>query len=69
MVVEAKAEVDELKARALTELGGSQFYTAREMAPLLRTLTGGVVTNIDPYDINAWMQRLTAKPEYRSGAR
>ncbi len=58
MVAEAKAKVDEARANALSQMQGAQLYTAREMAPLLKTLQGGVVSNIDPYDINAWMKRL-----------
>ncbi len=69
LVAEAKAEVDQLRARALTELAGSQVYVAREMAPLLRTLSGGVVTDLDPYDVGSWIKRLLSKPELQGGTR
>lgn len=56
-VASARAAVDSAKATALTELHGAEVYVAREMVPLLRSLQGGVVSNIDPYDINGWVER------------
>ncbi len=60
LVANAKAEIDAAKAKALDELGGADIYVARELAPLLRTLKGGVVTDIDPYNIKAWVEKLTS---------
>jgi hypothetical protein len=31
------------------------------MAPLLATLEGGVVTDIDPYDVDAWVKKLVSE--------
>jgi regulator of protease activity HflC (stomatin/prohibitin superfamily) len=56
-VAKAKAEVDKLKAQALAQSSGAQLYVARELAPLLGSLKGGVVTGLDPYDLEAWLKR------------
>ncbi len=58
LVAKAKAEVDKLRATALSQSAGAQVYVAREMAPLLGSLQGGVVTSIDPYDVTKWVKRL-----------
>ena len=61
LVATAKAEVDRLRANALNEVRGADVYVAREMVPLLETLQGGVVSGLDPYDIDAWVRRLGAQ--------
>ncbi len=61
LVTQAKAEVDGAKANVLSQVAGAEVFVAREMAPLLQTLSGGIVSNIDPYDINQWVNRLTSK--------
>ena len=58
LVATAQAEVDELRANALNQSLGSDLYVARELAPLLSSLKGGVVSNLDPYDLELWMKRL-----------
>ena len=59
LVAKATAEVDRAKAQALTTVEGAEVYIAREMAPLLKTLSGGVVSNIDQYDLRAWIDKFT----------
>jgi len=59
LVAKAYAEVDSQKARALHEISGAEIYIGRELAPILGTLKGGVVTDVDPYDIQAWVDKLT----------
>jgi regulator of protease activity HflC (stomatin/prohibitin superfamily) len=59
-LAKAKAEVDRLKANALTQSAGASVFVAREMAPLLSSLKGGVVQDIDPFDVNKWARRLGA---------
>lgn len=59
LVASAKAEVDAAKATALQELAGAEVYMAREMTPLLRSLRGGVVTAVDPYNVDAWAEKLS----------
>jgi hypothetical protein len=61
LVATARAEVDTLKARALTDSSGVEIYVAREFTPLLKTLRGGVVSEIDPYNVNAWVKRFISK--------
>jgi regulator of protease activity HflC (stomatin/prohibitin superfamily) len=58
LIQEAIAKVDKAKNKILTEVDGAEVYVAREMTPLLETLEGGVVTDIDPYDIDAWVKKL-----------
>lgn len=53
------AEVTAQKNKLLTDLAGSDIYIARDMVPLLKSLRGGIVRNIDPYDIDAWLKRFT----------
>lgn len=57
-VARAKAEVDRLKAGALAQSVGAKIYVAREAAPLLQSLRGGVVTDVDPYSLHGWMDKL-----------
>lgn len=59
LVAKARAEVDEAKAKALNEIAGSDVYVARELATVLRTLKGGVVSDLDPFDISQWVEKLT----------
>jgi hypothetical protein len=63
----AKAEA-EVTARKKDVLAGKQSstYVAYEMVPVLRTLKGGVVGNLDPYDIDAWVERLAGVEEHSS---
>lgn len=57
-VAKARAEVDRLRASALSQSVGTEVYVAREMAPLLASLKGGVLSDVDPYDLEAWMRKL-----------
>lgn len=58
LLAKAMAEVDRLRAGALAQSRGSQIYVARELAPILSSLKGGLVTKIDPYDLEQWSQKL-----------
>jgi hypothetical protein len=60
-VTSVRAEVDAERAKVLSESAGSQAYIARELAPLLETLRGGVITGVDPYDINSWTEKLSGE--------
>ncbi|MCB0347078.1 MAG: hypothetical protein KDD66_18300, partial [Bdellovibrionales bacterium] len=59
LVATATAQIDEKKADALNEIAGSDVYVARELATILGTLKGGVVSDLDPFDISNWVQKLT----------
>jgi len=63
LVAKAHAEVDRLRSSALAQSIGANIYVAREMAPLLGSLRGGVVTDIDPYDLTKWVKRLGVTPK------
>lgn len=54
----ASAEVDKLKAGAISQSAGGEVYVAREMAPLLSSIKGGLVQEGDPYDLEGWLKRL-----------
>ena len=54
----AEAEVQKLKATVLEGSAGADIYVAKELAPIVATLKGGIVTNIDPYNINEWLNKL-----------
>lgn len=58
LVAEAKADVDRMRAEVLSK-AGSDVYVALQLAQLLGTLKGGVVSNVDPYDFDSWVKRLT----------
>ncbi len=58
LVAQAKAEVDKLRAGALASGKGAEIYVGRELAPLLSSLKGGTVSNLDPYDLDQWIKRL-----------
>jgi hypothetical protein len=58
LVAEARAKVDQLKNEVLSKVG-SDVYVALQLAQVVASLKGGVVSNLDPYDFNAWVNRLT----------
>ena len=65
LVAKARAEVDAARAQVLNAAtDGAENYVAREMAPLVRTLAGGVVSNVDPYDVDRWVERFTGKKSH-----
>jgi len=61
VLAKAYAEVDKLRATVLAGTPGSDVYVAREMAPLLSSLKGGVVSQVDPYDSEAWLRKFGIK--------
>ncbi len=58
VLAKSQAESDRLKAEALSQGDGSEVYVAKQIAPLISGLKGGVITNIDPYDLDEWSKRL-----------
>jgi hypothetical protein len=63
LVAESRAEVDTRRAKALSEIQGADVYIARELAPILRSLKGGVVSDVDPYNIDAWIKKLVGEKQ------
>ncbi|MDD2942553.1 MAG: SPFH domain-containing protein [bacterium] len=61
LVDKAEAEITSAKNNLYTELKGAEVYLAKKMAPLLTTLQGGVVADVDPYNVDAWINKLTGK--------
>ena len=54
----AQAEVDRLRSQALAQAAGADVYVARETAPILESLKGGVISGVDPYDLKKWSEKL-----------
>lgn len=57
LVAEAKAAVDKMRADVLSQVG-SDVYVALQLTQVLQTLKGGLVANIDPYDLDQWVKKL-----------
>jgi len=60
-IAKAKAEVDALRAKALASGAGAETYVARELSSLLSSIQGGIVSDINPYDLGEWAVRLGVK--------
>ncbi|MCO6430515.1 MAG: hypothetical protein J5J00_06610 [Deltaproteobacteria bacterium] len=61
MVAKARAEVDRLKAGALASSVGADIFVGKSLAPLLASLKGGLVTELDPYNLKEWAAKLGVK--------
>jgi regulator of protease activity HflC (stomatin/prohibitin superfamily) len=63
LYAKAQAEVDRLKANVLQSVdsnSAASTYVARQIAPLVSSLKGGIVQNQDPYDLDSWIDKLGA---------
>ena len=58
LVAQAQAEASKMKAEVFAGMKNADVYLAQELAPLLATLKGGVVSDIDPYNLEDWMKKL-----------
>ena len=57
LVAEARADVDKQRNEVLSK-AGSDVYVALQLAKVIATLKGGVVANVDPYDLDSWVKKL-----------
>jgi hypothetical protein len=57
LVALAKAQVKGDMAQLLTDQKGATRLIAEQMAPLLASLKGGVISGIDPYNLDNWAKR------------
>jgi regulator of protease activity HflC (stomatin/prohibitin superfamily) len=57
----AQAEVDRLKASVMQNGTASSLYVAKEIAPLVGSLKGGIIEQMDPYNLEQWMTKLEGK--------
>ncbi|MCI5064683.1 SPFH domain-containing protein [bacterium] len=57
LIAEAEAHASKLKADVFSEMSEARVYLARELAPLLGTIHGGIVSDLDPYDLEEWMSK------------
>ena len=57
-LAKARAEVEKIKAEVLANTEGADTYLAFKLTPILGSLKGGLVTDIDPYDLTAWLKKL-----------
>lgn len=63
LIAKARAEVDRLKAGALASSVGAEIYVGKSLAPLLASLKGGLITQLDPYNLKEWASKLGVKGE------
>lgn len=63
LVAKTQAKVEQARADVLQDGQGSSTYVAKQVVPLLKSLQGGIVTDLDPYDINQWAQKLSTPAE------
>ena len=59
----AESEVKANTAKLLTDQKAATRLIAEQMAPLLASLKGGVVSGIDPYNLNEWAARFGIEKE------
>ena len=64
LLAEARATVDRMRSEVLSKVGG-EVYVALQLAQFLASLKGGVVTNLDPYDFDAWVKKLAGSAPQR----
>lgn len=57
LVAQARAAVDKQRNEVLSR-AGSDVYVALQLAQILSTLKGGIVSNADPYDLESWVKKL-----------
>lgn len=57
LVEVAQSEIEKSKNEILASQGG-KVYTARKLVPFLTSLKGGIVSGVDPYNINSWIKKL-----------
>lgn len=62
MVTLARAEIDRQRAQLLAETDGADMYVARQLTPLLSSLKGGVISDLNPYDLKRWVESLAPTP-------
>jgi len=64
----AIATVEKEKNQALGSEGG-EIFVARDLVPMLQSLSGGIISDLDPYEIDDWVKKLTgdsrSTPSYR----
>lgn len=58
MVTLARAEIDRQRAQLLADTEGADMYVARQLTPLLSSLKGGIISDINPYDLKRWVESL-----------
>jgi len=58
LIAMARADVDRMRNDVLSKVG-SDVYVALQVSQILSSLKGGVVSNIDPYDFDGWVKKLT----------
>jgi regulator of protease activity HflC (stomatin/prohibitin superfamily) len=58
IVTLARAAIDKQRAQLLAETDGADMYVARQLTPILGSLKGGVISDINPYDLKRWVENL-----------
>ena len=68
MVRTAEAEIDRKRSQLYANLEGADVYLAREMAPILTTIAGGIISGLDPYNLADWIDKLTGGKKEQEGS-
>ena len=63
LVNQVEAVVFEAKRDALRNESGARVLTALEALPQLRNLKGGIVSGVEPFNVDGWISRLGGKAE------
>lgn len=58
LVAKATADIEKMKSEILAKNAGAEVFVARELAPLLSSLKGGLIDELDPYNLEDWVERL-----------
>jgi regulator of protease activity HflC (stomatin/prohibitin superfamily) len=58
LVTLSRAAIDKQRAQLLAETDGADMYVARQLTPILSSLKGGVISDINPYDLKRWVENL-----------
>ena len=59
-VASAKAHIEKTRAEVL-QTEGAESYTAQRLTPFLQSLQGGIVSGLDPYNVDEWVKKLSSK--------
>lgn len=62
-VAQTTADIERKKAAVFASTRGAEVFVAKELAPLLTSLKGGLIDQVDPYDLESWVERLGVELE------
>lgn len=63
----ALAEIEKEKNQIFATAGG-RVYVARQMVPVLQSIGGGIISDIDPYNIESWVRKLSGRGNFSNSS-